>query len=350
MKRALSRALREPANPAVPEAPEEPAPRRSIAKWKLAPVAIGIIVLCALILVVLHFAEIGEIRDIARSARLEWLYVALIAQVLTYVCATTVWRLALDRAGYQLPIRQLVPLGVAKLFTDQAIPAGGIGGAALVVRALARRNVPAPAVVTALMVGLISYYAAYLIIVIAAVSIIGLHHKLNPAVLIAVTVFSGFAVGAPSLLLYLTQFRKRPLPRWALRFPGAAPIAQALDDVPVDVLNSPRLLGEAILLQLCIFFLDALTLWIAFQAIGRPVDLLVALSAFTMASVAGTIGLVPLGLGTFEAGAVGTLSLLGVPVEAALAAALLLRLFTFWMPMLPGLWIARREIAGGKTN
>jgi hypothetical protein len=38
------------------------------------------------------------------------------------------------------------------------------------------------------------------------------------------------------------------------------------------------------------------------------------------------------------------LSFLDVPIEAALAATLLLRGFTFWIPMLPGIWLARREI------
>jgi len=60
--------------------------------------------------------------------------------------------------------------------------------------------------------------------------------------------------------------------------------------------------------------------------------------------MAATIGPIPLGLGTFEAGAVGTLHFLGVSIEAALAGTLLLRGLTFWLPMLPGMWLVRREI------
>jgi len=49
------------------------------------------------------------------------------------------------------------------------------------------------------------------------------------------------------------------------------------------------------------------------------------------------------------------LATLGVPLEAALTATLILRGFTFWLPMLPGLWLARREIvrrdeAGGEPD
>jgi hypothetical protein len=36
--------------------------------------------------------------------------------------------------------------------------------------------------------------------------------------------------------------------------------------------------------------------------------------------------------------------LLGIPVEAALTSTLLLRGFTLWLPMLPGLWLAKREL------
>jgi len=34
----------------------------------------------------------------------------------------------------------------------------------------------------------------------------------------------------------------------------------------------------------------------------------------------------------------------GIALEPAMAATLLLRGFSFWLPMAPGLWIARREM------
>jgi hypothetical protein len=39
------------------------------------------------------------------------------------------------------------------------------------------------------------------------------------------------------------------------------------------------------------------------------------------------------------------LVLLGMPLEAALSATLLLRGLTFWLPMVPGILIARRELS-----
>jgi uncharacterized membrane protein YbhN (UPF0104 family) len=40
------------------------------------------------------------------------------------------------------------------------------------------------------------------------------------------------------------------------------------------------------------------------------------------------------------------LSFLGMAIETALAATILLRGLTFWLPMVPGLWLARLELRG----
>ena len=188
---------------------------RSILSW-----VIGLLGLLALILAVLHFGSLERTMGLARSAHPAWLFLAVLVQAATYASAALVWRQALHRAGYPRSLRTLIPLGIAKLFTDQVLPSGGISGTMLVVSGLIRRRVP-PKVAMAAM----------------------------PAIWV---VFVSFAIA--------------------------------------------------------------------------------------------TIGPIPVGLGTFEAGSVGILSYLGVSIEAALAGTLLLRGPTFWLPMLPGIWLARREI------
>jgi uncharacterized protein (TIRG00374 family) len=97
------------------------------------------------------------------------------------------------------------------------------------------------------------------------------------------------------------------------------------------------------LLQLSIFLLDSVTLWLSFQALGHAPPFWNCFVAFVVASAAATIGPIPLGLGTFEAACVAILHLLGVPLSRGLAATLLLRLLTFWLPMIPGVLLTRRE-------
>jgi uncharacterized membrane protein YbhN (UPF0104 family) len=52
----------------------------------------------------------------------------------------------------------------------------------------------------------------------------------------------------------------------------------------------------------------------------------------------------PLGLGTFEAASIAMLHVVGIGLEGALTATLLLRACTLWLPMLPGLWCARHVL------
>jgi len=305
---------------------------------------VGLLGFLAVILVVLHVGSLEKMVELVRSARPAWLLVALLVQAGTYVSAAFVWRQALDRAGHPLTLRTLVPLGVAKVFTDQVLPSGGISGTMLVVRGLIRRSVPPEIAMAAMLVGLVSYDIAYLIVVLASAGILRLQHRLNLPLLIGVTIFVIVTVAVPAAVLSLKRWGKRRPIAWVSKCLGVTTLLRELTDAPTDLLRSSRLLLQTVGLQLCIFVLDAFTLWLAFKAIGEVPPLWAVFVSFAIASMVATIGPIPVGLGTFEAASVGMLSLLGVSVEAALAGTLLLRGLTFWLPMLPGIWLARREI------
>jgi uncharacterized protein (TIRG00374 family) len=59
-------------------------------------------------------------------------------------------------------------------------------------------------------------------------------------------------------------------------------------------------------------------------------------TAYAAAELLALIPLTPGGLGFVEAGLVGTLTLAGVPGSAALAATLLYRLVSYWLPIPAG--------------
>jgi uncharacterized protein (TIRG00374 family) len=134
---------------------------------------------------------------------------------------------------------------------------------------------------------------------------------------------------------------------WVRAVARHCPSAKGNRGSAYDLLRDPVLLVETVILEFAVFALDALTLWLVFRALGDTRAIWVAFVSFIMASMAATLGPIPLGLGTFAAACSGMLSLLGVAIETALAATLLLRALTFWLPMVPGLWLAKREIAPG---
>jgi len=304
----------------------------------------GALLLGAVLLFVTHRAEERELARLVREARPVWLLGAALLQAGTYVCAAAVWQRALAHHDASQPLRSLVPLGLAKLFTDQAVPSAGMSGTLLVVRALVRRATPMRVAVTVMLTGLLSYYGAYLLAMLAAVAILWRQGRIHPAILVPAILLCGVAVGVPIALLAV---RKQPSARvrgWLERVPGAREVIDALREAPPGALLGARLVAETIALELAIFALDAGTLDFALRATSSKASFASVFASFVVASGVATLAWIPGGLGAFEASCVAMLSLEGVSVEAGLAATLLLRGLTFWLPMVPGLALARREL------
>lgn len=305
----------------------------------------ALIALPALAVAVFQYGSVARFIELARDARPEWLIPALASQVATYCFAALSWRQVLNRAGQPRPFRTLFRLSVAKLYTDQVIPTGGVSGSVLVMKALTRRGVPGHVAMAALLVGMTSYYGADVVAAITCVGLLWLHHDADVPILVLVSLFVLIEVAIPTAVLWAkSHANSNHLPAWVGRLPGVEDLVDAVADAPDDLIRDPWLVAGTFACQLTIILLDSLTLWLACRAIGVPVEPWVAFAGFTIGAIVAMIAPSPLGLGTFEAGTTGMLVLLGMPLEAALSATILLRGFTFWLPMVPGLWIARREL------
>ena len=198
------------------------------------------------------------------------------------------------------------------------LPSGGISGTMLVVSGLIRRRVPAAVAMAAMLAGIVSYDIAYLIVVVTAAGMLRFHNAANLALLIGVVIFAFVTVAIPTAVLGLKRWGNRPPIPWLSKLLGVAALLRALAKAPTDLLRSPSLLLQTACFQLGIFVFDALTLWLAFRAIGDAPAIWVVFASFAMASMVTTIGPIPVGLGTFEATSVGMLSLLGVPSKLLL--------------------------------
>jgi uncharacterized membrane protein YbhN (UPF0104 family) len=217
-----------------------------------------------------------------------------------------------------------------------------MSGTLLVVRGLERRGLSRSIALAAMLTGLVAYYLGYRVAMLAALAILWRHGELRLVILLPTAVVGVLAVGLPLAILARRRQALRP-PRWLERLPGARDVDAALRAAPAGTLLAPRLLAETALLQLAIFVLDALTLAATLRAVASPVGFSLVFASFVVASVVSTLAWVPGGLGAFEGTCVALLHLHGVSVESALAATLLLRGLTFWLPMIPGFALARLD-------
>lgn len=308
----------------------------------------GLALMLGLVAVVSHFSEGQEFAELLSKARPAWILAGAALQALTYVCAAAVWQRALHKGRARCTVRSLVPVAVARLFVDQVLPTAGFGGRLLVVQALRRRGVHTGLAVAAILVDLLTLYAAFAVSVLASLAIIGAYQEINHLVLVLAGLFPIFALSIPATVLWFSSKRDREVPRWLHRLPRADELLREISRAPRRLVRNRSVLLQAGLLQLAIFLLDAATMATMLLAVGYSANPLAAFAAFVFSQVAATVLLVPGGLGTFEASSVALLALFKVPVEAALTATLLFRGLSYWLPMLPGFLLSRREIKSRK--
>lgn len=302
---------------------------------------LAILIAAGLIAAVAHWGEVGRFAALLRQAEPGWIGLAVMLQLTTYVSVASGWSAVLRRAGTPRPMRPLVRIALTKLFADQVLPSAGMSGNILLVDQLRGLGVPKGTAVAALLLSMIGFYAAYACFALVTLILLWLHDRATPLMAGVVTTFLLVAFAIPALALWLRSRGSRPLPDRIEHIDFVRRLLETVAQAPSALLRDRQL---AIMVAACnamIFLADAGTLFACLHSLGEQAAFGTAFIALIMASVVATLGPIPLGLGSFEATSVATLHLLGVELEAAFAATMLLRLFTLWLPLIPGMVMIR---------
>jgi uncharacterized protein (TIRG00374 family) len=318
---------------------------RSVFNLRGGGILFGIILLLALGALIVRSGESRDLWILLKHASFAWLLLAALLQVGTYFCNALMWHATLRRGTAHVPFLTLLRLSISKLFLDQAAPSAGLSGSLLVMKGLSRRNVPHATAVGALFAGLSGYYVAYTLLFSSAIGIIAFYSVVNRLILGLAMVFGVVVIGfAAILVLFWSGILIENIPGVIKSWKPIQPFIEALHQVPGALIRNWWLLLEVSAAAAGIFVLDTLTVWTILHSLGITFPMAKAFASFMVASVASTVGFIPGGLGVFEGSSTGMLTLLGLPLEAAVATTLILRGFTYWLPMLPGLFIARHEL------
>ena len=313
--------------------------------WRLLrwiPWLLGVLLLGGVVAAALHFSEAQAFVHLARQAEPGWLLLALILQAATYLAQGEIWRSVGEAALWPLPLLFTYKLSLSKLFFDQALPSAGISGTVVLARALEARGMPRAAVMAGVVVNIASYNAVYVVSLGAGLLITLVRHQANPLIewVSIAFVLYGIAVTFFALALAGPGAERAGNQSGRIRLLGT--VMRALKDADTSLSRNPCLLLKASACQLGIVLLDAATIWVLILSLGIIASPTGVFASFMLSSLFRTVGLLPGGLGTFEATSVLTLKLAGVPLAAALSATLLFRGLSFWLPMIPGLWFSRR--------
>lgn len=309
-----------------------------------------LILLAAITAVVLHWGDWREFLKLLAQVHLNWIGAALLLQLATYACVTVIWKSVLRTCRTSISASHLFALSIAKLFSDQTVPSFGISGSAVAMRGFIRRKSPPGAAAAAVLMNTTSRYVPYFILFNLALAVVWKNHMLNRGLQYLALIFTAAVVLL--ILAALAAFRMsihQKVPSWMQRIKWLRTFANTLHEIPSNVLKNGRLWMIAGAANACIFLLDASTLWVLLRALGNQADSWFhAYSAFLISSVVTDLAVVPGRIGVFEGSLITLLHLFKIPVEEAVAATVLFRGFTYWLPMVPGFVITRREFQEGR--
>jgi uncharacterized protein (TIRG00374 family) len=311
---------------------------------------LGLGLLAAVIIGALQASDHEAFVKVAGRAEPRWLLLAVLLQLATYPAQGEIWRRVGHAAGFAFPLVRALELSVAKVFADQALPSAGISSSVLVATSLQRQPVARSAINAVVLTNFTSYHLAYGVALLPALAIVARQGRANAIVIVMTALFLLFSIGISAAVMTLAGHRGALRPRAVFARPILAKAVRFVAASDPRLMRSPRLLAETVALQLAIVMLDAATMWLLIRALGTVPRVAGVFASFMIASLFRTMGIVPGGLGTFEATSVRTLRIAGVQVTTGLAATLLFRGLSFWLPMLPGYWFSRRAIGGRQRS
>jgi glycosyltransferase 2 family protein len=263
-----------------------------------------------------------------REASWQWGIVALALSASTYVGAT------ISLSGFvanRLSFFRTLLVQVAGSFITLVTPAA-VGGAALNIRYLQRRKIPAAVAAASVGVAQVVAFVLHIVLIVIFAAIAGSSAKDH----IQPPRWAWFVL-AGLLVLALAVFAI-PAGRRVLLARVSPTLGQVLPRL-LEVAQQPRKLalgiGGALLLSLSYI----LCLATCVAAFGRSVPLASIAVVYLTGSAIGSILPTPGGLGGVEAALTAGLTAAGLPGAVAVSAVLLFRLLTFWLPV-PFGWVS----------
>lgn len=262
-----------------------------------------------------------------RHAQLGWVSVACVFSVLTYVGAGVG---VMGAVPVRLALGPVIATQVASSFASRVTPAK-VGGMAANVRFLQRRSIPTSVAVSAIGLNTLAGFLihATLLLLIAVIagtsSSVSFPHPSGGTTLLVV----GVLILASGLLMAVPSGRK-------LLTKNLVPAVRSAWQTVATVGRTPTKLAALLLGSATVTVSYTVAMIASLEAFGGGLPIAVAAVVYLVGAAVATAAPTPGGIGATEAALIAGYSAVGVEGSVALAAVLLFRLVTFWLPILPG--------------
>ncbi len=305
-------------------------------------VSIALLVALA-VLIFTHSVSLENLFHLIAHIRPIWLLLMLVFQALTYVTLSTIWYTVTKAAGIKLERKQLLDLTLKKFAVDQLFPFANVAGIVATVKMMDELKVPVPVAAETLIIEMMSYYSTWGLMSLLAIPVLIFYH--GP--LFAIIILGFFVLAMLSIvwgIIWLVHHRTWEPPKWVSKFNIVGDIRKSLADISTDRIHSRKLFFKVNLLQILIVILDSSTLWAILASFGFTLTPLQAFIGFVIPQIGALLSLIPNGFFSYEAISIITLKIIGLPIEAAVTATLILRGMTFWIPLFIGFILYQRHL------
>ena len=318
--------------------------------------------LVALYFLLPQIAGLDDTWERIGDGRPAWTIAALVLTFGMFAGYVAMFRGVFVRAGSRIGWAASYQITMAGLAASRLFAAGGAGGLVLTAWALRRSGMGKRQVADKTISFLVLTYFPYALAV--AVCGFGLHWGLfegsDPFTLTFVPAVAATIAMAITLTIAVipTDLQRRLAPFAAGRG-RIGRLTHSLAQVPAatsagvrDAITHLRSRDPALAGAFMFWAFQIAVLWAAFHAFGAAPPLAVLVQGFFVGML-GNLLPMPGGVGGVEGGMIGAYAAFGVDSGLAVVAVLVFRAFTFWLPLIPGVFAyfrLRRTVDGWKQE
>lgn len=309
----------------------------------------ALVLLALAVVLYLFWPLLGELRQavsLFQQVYWGWLIAALVIQLLSYICLTTLNYLLLTPFEGHIGFWRLLATLTAMAFIEVAVPSVGASGAILRARLLGRNGYSVEASTFSLLLEVV-----YLGLALGVVSLSGLSYLLRTGMLsLGQEILLGSVISLALILAGLIFWLERDWQRarraatWLIRrwnrlmarfdrpkYPEEKGLAR-LDNFYGGLLRvNPRLRGLYLLAAASRVMLDVASLGACFVAFGHLISPGILLTGYGLMMLLSGLAALPGGLGLADVSMAVIYARLGAPGAVALAVTLTYRLIAFWL-------------------
>jgi uncharacterized membrane protein YbhN (UPF0104 family) len=252
-----------------------------------------------------------------------WVILAVCAEALSYLCYGAAQKALLISAGRRVGLLPLTGITVAGQAASNVLPGGLAVSSVVMYRQLRRREVSDAMTGWMLVVVNLLYGTALALLTVIGVQIAGSDNPIPGLRLFSLGVIAVFLGGLIALSLTRERLGRLPI---VTRSATLQALVRRLQQVHI----SPPAAFGALLLLMCSWGADALTLITAFNGVGQQIPWHGLLLAYCAGQMAASLPITPGGLGIAEGSLTVALVAFGGAKTGTLAAVLLYRLVAYW--------------------